>query len=268
MNQFCKRLKTRLVLNLVYKGFLRISIPPLISIFHAKEGVSRFSFEKFSSHSDEQNLLGTLGVSENFEYRKSLRIGKGGYHNFLSIFLSHKIEIFRRVILLCFKKVLVSKNCMDKRGMKGKITIFRRKIFQSTEKTIGKPVCVSENFEYRKSLRIGKGGYHNFLSIFLSHKIEIFRRVILLCFKKVLVSKNCMDKRGMKGKITIFRRKIFQSTEKTIGKPVCVSEKILCRKISQITVRGREYHNFPLKKICLTAPNENCRGTLRGLRKI
>ena len=65
------------VLNLVFKGFLQTSIPPIISIFYAKEGVSQFSVEKF---------------------------------------LSHSTETFRRETLLCFRKFLVSKNVKDKRG--------------------------------------------------------------------------------------------------------------------------------------------------------
>ena len=47
-----------IVLNLVFKGFLQISIPPLISIFHAKEMVSRFSVENFLSHSAEKICTG------------------------------------------------------------------------------------------------------------------------------------------------------------------------------------------------------------------
>ena len=45
------------VLNLAFISFLQTSIPPLISMFYAKEGggVSRFSVEKFC-----------LAVSENF----------------------------------------------------------------------------------------------------------------------------------------------------------------------------------------------------------
>ena len=65
---------------------------------------------------------------------------------------------FRRGTLLCFRKLLVSKNFMDKRG-RGSIMIFPRKNFVSVpKKFVGEPFCVSENFWYRKILWIRGGG--------------------------------------------------------------------------------------------------------------
>ena len=48
------------VQNLVHEGFLQTSIPSLISMFYAKEGVSRFSVDNFWSHSTENSRWGAL----------------------------------------------------------------------------------------------------------------------------------------------------------------------------------------------------------------
>ena len=58
------------VLNLAFKGFLQTSIPSLISICYAKEGVSRTSVEIFLSHSAETFRKGPLQCFTNFGYRK------------------------------------------------------------------------------------------------------------------------------------------------------------------------------------------------------
>ena len=48
-------------MNLVFKGFLHTSIPPLNSIFCAKEGLSRFSVEIVLPHSAKK-MWGNLSV--------------------------------------------------------------------------------------------------------------------------------------------------------------------------------------------------------------
>ena len=90
---------------------------------------------------------------------------------------------------------------------------------------VEKPFCVLENSWYRKMLRMRErerereresGGHHDFPSIiFLSHSTETSRRGTSLCFRKFLVSKNFMDKRGEGGSITIFRRKVVSNYRKT-----------------------------------------------------
>ena len=122
----------RLVLNLVFKGFLQTSIPPLISIFYAKEeggGVSRYSFENFLSHSTK--------------------------------------KIHRRT-LLCFRKLMRSKNFIHKRGYHD----FLSKFFclKVPKNFVEKPFGVSENFGYGKILCIRRG-YHDFLSKFFCLKV-------------------------------------------------------------------------------------------------
>ena len=68
------------VQNLVYEGFLQTSIPPLISIFYAKEGVSRFSVEEFSVSQDRNEKLckGTLLFSRKFLVSKKYYGWEGG----------------------------------------------------------------------------------------------------------------------------------------------------------------------------------------------
>ena len=68
------------VLNLVLNGFLQTSISPLIFIFYAKDGVSRFCVENVSSHSAEKIRRETLRC-----FRK-LRVSKNFIYNFITIF--------------------------------------------------------------------------------------------------------------------------------------------------------------------------------------
>ena len=74
------------VLNLVFKGFLQTSIPPLISILYTLfKKVSRFSVEFFCLTVAKRFVEEPFCVSENFWYRKMLGIREGGgYHDFSS----------------------------------------------------------------------------------------------------------------------------------------------------------------------------------------
>ena len=69
--------ETTVLTEFFKRFFLQTSVPPLISILHAKEEVSRFSVE---------------------------------------IFLFHSAEKFRWETLQCFRKIWVSKNFRHKRG--------------------------------------------------------------------------------------------------------------------------------------------------------
>ena len=78
-------------MNLDFKAFLQTSIPTLISIFNAKEGVSRFSVENFLSHSGKTFRGGTLLFQKVCGIKKNiLRIRGvgGGGEDHLKIFLS------------------------------------------------------------------------------------------------------------------------------------------------------------------------------------
>ena len=79
-------------------------------------GVSRFSVENFLSHSAEKFRRGILYCCNNFGYQKSLDKGGGGYHDFPSKFLSHCTEIFHWRTLWCFRKNVLSKIFIHRRG--------------------------------------------------------------------------------------------------------------------------------------------------------
>ena len=103
------------VYNLVFEGFLRKSMPPLISVFYAKEEISRLSFKDFFVLQYQKILLKQFGVKGNFGYRKK-NLDRGLSRFSDGEFLSHSTEKFRRRTLLCFKKFLVSKSFTHKRG--------------------------------------------------------------------------------------------------------------------------------------------------------
>ena len=77
-------------------------------------GVSRFSVENFLSHSAEIFRRGILYCCNNFGYRKSLD-KRGGIPIFRRSF-SHCTKIFHWRTLWCFRKILLSKIFMHRRG--------------------------------------------------------------------------------------------------------------------------------------------------------
>ena len=84
-----------------------------------------------------------------------------GASRFCRNFLSHRTEKFRKGILLFLRKFLVSKCFMDENGG---YHVFPSKFFGFTvpKNFVEEPVCVSENFGYRKTLCL-RGEYHDFL---------------------------------------------------------------------------------------------------------
>ena len=175
-----------------------------------------------------------------------------GYHGFLLKDFCLTAKNFFKGTLLCFKKLLVSKSIRDKKG--GCSDDFPSKMFCLTVSNllVEEPFGVSESFEFRKVLCLGRE-YHNFVQKkfclttpqnFVEEPFCVsqnfwFRKFLCIregCFKilceKVLVShcqklpygnplvfqlfwvsKNVRDKRG--AEIRIFRRIFFpQSTEK------------------------------------------------------
>ena len=64
------------VLSLVFKEFLQTSIPPLISVLYAK-GYHDFPLKNFCLTVPKTFVEETFCVSENFWYRKMLRIERG-----------------------------------------------------------------------------------------------------------------------------------------------------------------------------------------------
>ena len=119
------------------------------------------------------------------------------------------------------------------------------------------PFCALEKFWCRKNIQIGGGGAN--ITIYrhkiLSHSTQKLRRGTLVCFRKFLVTKKYMHKRGG-GIITFLCRKVFLTLPiNFVGEPFCISEKLSYRKV--LWIRGRRergYHNFPLKICCLPLP--------------
>ena len=79
-----------------------------------------------------------------------------GYHAFVDIFLSHSTEKFRRGTLLCFKKFLVSKTFIDKKGGGRECHNFPSKICCPAvpKNFVGEPFCVLAKSWYGKNLWI------------------------------------------------------------------------------------------------------------------
>ena len=106
-------------------------------------------------------------------------------------YFSHCTETFHWGTLLCFRKLLLSKNIRNTRGVS---TIFRRKYF----------ISQYWNVSWRT----------------------------LLCFSKLFVSKNVRDMRGYHD----FLSKLFclKAPKQFVEEPFCVSENLCYRKMLEI----------------------------------
>ena len=123
--------------------------------------------------------------------------------------------------MLCFRKFLVAKKFMDKKG--GEYHNFPSEYFCLTvpKNFVGEPFSVSlisgiEKFYASESY------VTIFCRNFLSHSAEKFRRGTLLCcvFRKFLVAKKTMEKR--EGEVSRFPSKNFCLTlpKKFVGEPL------------------------------------------------
>ena len=91
-------------------------------------------------------------------------------------FSSHSAEKFRRGTLLYFRKFLVPKNVRDKRGGRYHDFLSKLFCLTVPKNFVGEPFCISENFWYRKMLGIERGRESRFsVKIVLSHSTETFR---------------------------------------------------------------------------------------------
>ena len=193
-------------------------------------------------------------VSKNVKVNRE----RGASRISIETLLSHSTENLRRGNL-CFRKLLVSKNVKDKR--EGGHHDFPSKLCCLTvPKNFAGETCVSENFWYRKMLRIREreGGITTLHRKFFCLNTEKLRRGNL-CFRKVLVSQNFMDERGgrefhdfMLENFCLTVPKIF------VEEPICVAENFWYREKSRRSERERErggHHDFPSKICCLTVPS-------------
>ena len=115
------------VLNLVFKEFLRPSIPSLNSVLYSK-GYHDFPLKNFCLTVPKNFVEEPFCVSENFCYRKMPGIREGRVSRFsVKYVLSYSAESFRRETLLCFRKFGYRKILC----LRGHITIFDRKFVVS-----------------------------------------------------------------------------------------------------------------------------------------
>ena len=125
---------------------------------------------------------------------------------FVQSFMSHSAQNFRKEILLFLRKFLVL-------WMKRGVSCFSVENFwsHSAEKFCGHPFKVSENLGASKNFMHNRGITLFRQKFFVSQCRKIsLRNPSDLCFRKFLVAKKFMFKRGG-GSIKIFRRKFFVS---------------------------------------------------------
>ena len=140
------------VLKLVFKEFLQISTPPLISVLYAK-GYHDFPLKIFLRTVPKNFVEEPVCLSEKFVYRKIL-CRRGDYHNFpkkifcLTVPKNFVVEPF------FFSKFLLSKKILYKRWEGGSITIFCQIFLSHTAESFHRETlqCVAK-FGYRKIIR-------------------------------------------------------------------------------------------------------------------
>ena len=200
----------------------------------------------FLSHSAEKlrtlQRVQKVGVSENFMHKKGISLFS------VEICLSHSADKIRRRTLLYFRKFLVSKSFMQRRGHHGFFENFpsHRTKTKNFER---EPFCVSEVFWYGKKF-MDKRGYHDFPS-------RSFRPTVLkhfvggpLCFRKVFVLKSFLDNRG----ITILAKFFVSQYRKVSWGTLLCYKKFLVWKKPMDGRWGGGYHVFPWEFFCLTVP--------------
>ena len=153
------------------------------------------------SHRAEKYRRGTLLCCRKFlvsiNVKEKRERERGTSRLSLENLLSHRTEQLRRGNL-CFRKFLVSKNVKDNRE-RGHHEFPSKICCLTLPKNFVGETCASENFWYRKMLRIrererGRASRPSVENL-LSHSTEKLRRGNL-CFRKVLVSQNFMDEKG------------------------------------------------------------------------
>ena len=160
--------------------------------------------QNFLSDIAEKLRRGTHQCVINFGYRKILGF-REFCHDFVSKILSHSAEKFRReTFLICASENFWSrKKIRIRRG--GNITIFCQNFLSDIAEKLrrGTHQCVI-NFGFRKILGF-RELCHVFVSKFLSHSAENFRReTFLICASEKFWSRKKIRIRGGGGNITIF----------------------------------------------------------------
>ena len=119
--------------------------------------------------------LGTLRCFRKFRASQNFMHKKGISLNSVEKFLSHSADKIRRITLLCFERILVSKSFKQRRG---EAPLFCRNFFYLTgpkKLRQGTILCFRKFLVGKNILWIKAGGvYHDFPSKLLSHCPEIF----------------------------------------------------------------------------------------------
>ena len=185
---------------------------------------------KFFVSQYQKTSLGNTSVYQKISGIEKFYASERGVSRFsVEKFLSHCTEIFHWRTLWCFRKILLSKNFMHRRGGASRFCRFFLSHRTKTKNFVKEPFCFPENFWYRKNLWI-RGGISQFsVEIFMSHSAKNFREGILLFLRKFMVSKSFMDEKG----VSRFSVEKFwsHSAEKFCGHPFNVSENLGYRKI-------------------------------------
>ena len=182
---------------MVCESFLQTSIPPRISIFYAKEGVSRLFVQNFLSHSTEKFRWGILRWVRKFRVAKNFMLKKGiSLKSVKTLCLTVPINFVGEPF--CVSKEFWYRKFSSQVG--GKLHAFVENFFHlrgPKKLRQGTILCFRKFLVGKNILWIrGGGGYHNFPSKFLSHCTKIFHWRTLWCFRKLLLSKIFMHKSG------------------------------------------------------------------------
>ena len=105
--------------------------------------VSRFSVEKFSSHSAEKFRRGTRLCFRKIRVPKNFMPKRGKSRLSIKNLLSHGTEKLRRRTLLCFTNFLVSKKFMDKRGRVSRFSVKNFFCLTVSKNFVGEPFSLS-----------------------------------------------------------------------------------------------------------------------------
>ena len=177
-------------------------------------------------------------------------------------FLSHSTETFRRETLLCFRKLLVSKNFMDKRGEGRDCHVFVRKIFCLTvpQNFLEELFCASEVFGYPKILWIRRGVSRFFTEIFFVSQCWKFLWGNPNVFQKFSGIKKLFVSEGGGG-YHLSSSKVFRITVliNFVRATYNTSKKPGYRKSLGIW-RGRGYYHSLWKNFCITEPKNFVEG--------
>ena len=186
-----------------------------------KKGISLNSVEKILSHSADKIRRRTLLCFERILVPKIFKQKRGEASRFCRNFLSHRTEKTSPGNHSVFQKISGrKKNFMDKGGGGGegvsrfsveKILSHCTKIIHRRTIWCFRKVLLSKKFMHRKG-----GGHHGFVEYFLSHRTETKSFVKeIFCFpENFWYRKKFMDKRGH---ITIFSRNFHVSQSRKIS---------------------------------------------------